>query len=134
MPLEKAEDFGAHANQYYPLDISYFKSSLDTSILNTLWNKYWIATLSEEEAALAFLWPWAELTRTPRGLRWVRTGYAYQPPALGTYRRRRAACPQGPAYLYVRGTRTSLRRWLRTAYRGTPGGHGTARGACACSG
>ena len=39
-----------------------------------------------------------ELTRTPRGLRWVRTGYAYQPPALGTYRRRRAACPQGPAY------------------------------------
>ena len=39
-----------------------------------------------------------ELTRTPRGLRWVRTGYAYQPPALGTYRRRREACPQGPAY------------------------------------
>ena len=40
----------------------------------------------------------AELTRAPRGLRWVRTGYAYRPPALGTYRRRRAACPQGPAY------------------------------------
>ena len=38
----------------------------------------------------------AKLTRTPGGLRWVRTGYAYQPPALGTYRRRRAACPQGP--------------------------------------
>ena len=41
--------------------------------------------------------PLPELTRTPPGLRWVRTGYAYQPPALGTYRRRRAACPQGPA-------------------------------------
>ena len=40
----------------------------------------------------------AELTRTPRGLRRVRTGYAYQPPALGTYRRRRAACPQGPMH------------------------------------
>ena len=40
----------------------------------------------------------AELTRTPRRLRWVRTGYAYQPPALCTYRRRRAACPQGPTY------------------------------------
>ena len=26
----------------------------------------------------------------------VRTGYAYEPPALCTYRRRRAACPQGP--------------------------------------
>ena len=44
--------------------------------------------------------PWhrAELTRTPRGLRWVRTGYAYQPPVLGTYRTHRAACPQGPPY------------------------------------
>ena len=39
-----------------------------------------------------------KLTRTPRGLRRVRTGYAYQPPALGTYRRRRAACPRGRAY------------------------------------
>ena len=39
-----------------------------------------------------------ELTRTPRGLRWVRTGYAYQPPALCAYRTRRAACPQGPTY------------------------------------
>jgi hypothetical protein len=35
----------------------------------------------------------SELTRTPRRLRWVRTGYAYQPPALCTYRTRRAACP-----------------------------------------
>ena len=43
-----------------------------------------------------------ELTRTPRGLRWVRTGYAYQPPALCTYRTRRAACPQGPTYCAYR--------------------------------
>ena len=47
---------------------------------------------------------WAEpslepkLTRTPRGLRRVRTGYSYQPPALGTYRAHRAACPQGPTH------------------------------------
>ena len=41
----------------------------------------------------------AELTRaTPRGLRCVRTGDAYQPPALCTYRTRRAACPQGATY------------------------------------
>ena len=39
-----------------------------------------------------------ELTRTPRRLRWVRTRYAYQPPALGTYRTHRAALPQGPTY------------------------------------
>ena len=42
--------------------------------------------------------PEPKLTRAPRGLRRVRTGYAYQPPALDTYRRRRAACPQGPTY------------------------------------
>ena len=39
-----------------------------------------------------------ELTRTSRALRRVRTGYAYQPPAYRTYRRRRATCPQGPTY------------------------------------
>ena len=56
--------------------------------------------------------PWApELTRTPRGLRWVRTGYAYQPPALGTYRRRRVACPQGPAYCTY---------WMRVPATGVP--------------
>ena len=34
----------------------------------------------------------AMLTRTSRGLRTVRAGYAYQPPACCTYQRRRAAC------------------------------------------
>uniref|UniRef100_A0A7S0WE14 MPN domain-containing protein n=1 Tax=Hemiselmis tepida TaxID=464990 RepID=A0A7S0WE14_9CRYP len=46
IPLEKIEDFGVHANQYYPLDVSFFKSSLDSHLLNLLWNKYWISTLS----------------------------------------------------------------------------------------
>ena len=46
VPLDKIEDFGAHANQYYQLEISYFKSSCDTALLNAIWNKYWIATLS----------------------------------------------------------------------------------------
>ena len=45
------------------------------------------------------------------------TGYAYQPPACCTYQRRRAA----GAPPYVRCTRTSLRRAVRTAYRGTTG-------------
>ena len=55
---------------------------------------------------------------TPQGLRTVRTGYAYQPPAC---RRVPASCapyvakaqgslPPGPHALYVRGTRTSLGR------------------------
>nr|ASF90281.1 hypothetical protein SPAR01397 [Bartheletia paradoxa] len=47
IPLSKIEDFGVHANAYYPLDISVFKSSLDEKILGLLWNKYWVSTLSQ---------------------------------------------------------------------------------------
>lgn len=47
IPLGKVEDFGAHANQYYALDVSHFKSTLDSEILSLLWNKYWVATLSQ---------------------------------------------------------------------------------------
>lgn len=32
--------------QYYSLDITYFKSSLDCHLLDLLWNKYWVNTLS----------------------------------------------------------------------------------------
>jgi len=44
--MNKIEDFGVHANQYYSLDISYFKSSLDGHMLDQLWNKYWVNTLA----------------------------------------------------------------------------------------
>jgi COP9 signalosome complex subunit 5 len=46
VPLNKIEDFGAHQSQYYQLEVSYFKSTCDTALLNAIWNKYWIATLS----------------------------------------------------------------------------------------
>jgi COP9 signalosome complex subunit 5 len=46
IPLGKIEDFGAHANHYYSLDVSHFKSSLDTKLLEALWNKYWVGTLA----------------------------------------------------------------------------------------
>jgi len=46
IPLSKIEDFGVHCKQYYPLEVSYFKSSLDNSLLDLLWNKYWVSTLS----------------------------------------------------------------------------------------
>ncbi len=39
IPLSKIEDFGVHAEQYYTLDVSVFKSSLDTHMLELLWNK-----------------------------------------------------------------------------------------------
>jgi len=46
IPLVKIEDFGTHADRYYTLDVTYFKSSLDSKLLDLLWHKYWINTLS----------------------------------------------------------------------------------------
>jgi len=46
IPMEKIEDFGVHCKQYYPLEVSYFKSAMDKRLLDSLWNHYWINTLS----------------------------------------------------------------------------------------
>lgn len=46
VPMDRIEDFGVHAKKYYTLAVSYFKSTLDTHLLELLWNKYWINTLS----------------------------------------------------------------------------------------
>ncbi|KAG9235896.1 JAB1/Mov34/MPN/PAD-1 ubiquitin protease-domain-containing protein [Amylocarpus encephaloides] len=47
IPLAKVEDFGAHAGRYYSLEVSHYKSTLDTHMLELLWNKYWVQTLSQ---------------------------------------------------------------------------------------
>ena len=46
MPLAKLSEFGAHASKYYSLEISHFKSTLDSHLLELLWQKYWVQTLS----------------------------------------------------------------------------------------
>ena len=46
VPMAKAADFGAHANRYYSLEVSHYKSTLDSRLLEALWNKYWVQTLS----------------------------------------------------------------------------------------
>ena len=46
IPLNKIEDFGVHCKQYYALDVTYFKSAMDKSLLDSLWNHYWVNTLS----------------------------------------------------------------------------------------
>ncbi|PAA90559.1 hypothetical protein BOX15_Mlig014433g2, partial [Macrostomum lignano] len=46
IPLNKIEDFGVHCRQYYALEVSYFRSSLDSHLLNRLWSRYWVSTLS----------------------------------------------------------------------------------------
>jgi len=47
IPLGKIEDFGAHASKYYSLEVSHYKSTLDQHMLELLWNKYWVQTLSQ---------------------------------------------------------------------------------------
>jgi len=47
IPLHKIQEFGLHADKYYSLQVSYYKSSLDSKIIDVLWNKYWITTLSK---------------------------------------------------------------------------------------
>jgi len=46
IPLDKIEDFGVHAKRYYQIPIEIYKNSVDNAILELLWNKYWIDTLS----------------------------------------------------------------------------------------
>ncbi|CAI2374353.1 unnamed protein product [Moneuplotes crassus] len=52
VPMEKIEDFGAHANRYYKLEHSIFKSELDQSQFEFLWNQYWVQTLSTSSLLL----------------------------------------------------------------------------------
>ena len=47
IPTGKIEDFGAHANSYYSLEVTHFKSTLDNHLLGLLWNKYWVSTLAQ---------------------------------------------------------------------------------------
>ncbi|KAL4630933.1 COP9 signalosome complex subunit 5-like [Arapaima gigas] len=46
IPLNKIEDFGVHCKQYYSLEVTYFKSTLDCKLLDLLRNKYWVNILS----------------------------------------------------------------------------------------
>lgn len=47
VPLDKAAEFGAHSSRYYSLEVSHFKSTLDSHLLELLWHKYWVQTLSQ---------------------------------------------------------------------------------------
>ncbi|ROT38476.1 COP9 signalosome complex subunit 5 [Sodiomyces alkalinus F11] len=47
VPLAKAAEFGAHASKYYSLEVSHYKSTLEARMLELLWHKYWVQTLSQ---------------------------------------------------------------------------------------
>jgi COP9 signalosome complex subunit 5 len=46
IPLDRVEDFGAQAKRFYPLNISVYKSETESKMLELLWTKYWLKTLS----------------------------------------------------------------------------------------
>jgi COP9 signalosome complex subunit 5 len=47
IPQDKIQDFGVHANSYYPLEVTHYKSTLDAHLLSLLWSKYWTSTLAQ---------------------------------------------------------------------------------------
>lgn len=46
MPADKFKDFGLHAHKYYKVEHSFFKTGMDTELLDRLWNEYWLHTIS----------------------------------------------------------------------------------------
>lgn len=46
VPLRKQEDYQKTRKQYYRCELEFFKTNTDATLLNLLWNKYWINTLS----------------------------------------------------------------------------------------
>ena len=47
VPLHKVEEYGAHADKYYALDVQYFRSSLDARLFELLWQRYWTHALAQ---------------------------------------------------------------------------------------
>ena len=48
IPLAKFEEFGLHANEYYKLEHTFFKSKTDQDLLERLWTRYWVHTISSQ--------------------------------------------------------------------------------------
>lgn len=46
IPLNKIEEFGVHSSRYYSLDIRVFKSTMDSNLLDVMFKRYWINTLT----------------------------------------------------------------------------------------
>mmetsp|Transcript_21468 Transcript_21468/g.54112 ORF Transcript_21468/g.54112 Transcript_21468/m.54112 type:complete len:359 (-) Transcript_21468:62-1138(-) len=43
---DKEKDYGAHSDRYYELDMQYYKSTTQKKLLDILWLKFWVQTLS----------------------------------------------------------------------------------------
>lgn len=45
VPAHKAADYGAHAAQYYAMDVHFFKNAADRPLYDQLWQEYWAHAL-----------------------------------------------------------------------------------------
>lgn len=52
VPADKAEDYGAHASRYYPLDVRFFKLASDRAVYERLWSQYWAHALHTSPSRL----------------------------------------------------------------------------------
>lgn len=52
IPINKAQEFGYHANKYYKLSHSFFESKFESKIIKLLYKKYWVETLSNNTSKL----------------------------------------------------------------------------------
>ena len=62
--MDKIEDFGVHANAYYQLKVEIYKTRMDEQLLGQLWEKYWVATLSQSLASVSHAWPCTQRCQT----------------------------------------------------------------------
>jgi len=46
IPSDKLKDFGAFADKYYQIEHSFYKSPKEEDLLEVLWSKYWIESIS----------------------------------------------------------------------------------------
>ena len=46
VPSDLIEEFGVHKDEYYKMEVSYFKSKSDASLLDLLWEQYWVSALA----------------------------------------------------------------------------------------
>ncbi|KAF9041391.1 Mov34-domain-containing protein [Panaeolus papilionaceus] len=94
IPLNKIEDFGVHANQYYQLEVEVFKSSLDNDLLALLWNKYWVNTLSQSPLVSNRAYAVSQLSDLQQKLAKATSSVASTRPVVPTLKEKEGATKQ----------------------------------------
>lgn len=62
------DDPGYYKEEFYPLEISVFKSSMDTALFELLWNRYWVKGLATSKNLLTREYTAAKITDVAQNL------------------------------------------------------------------